>query len=70
MRNNPPIIGLVCRYSAQHNAICSRHRREDTMANLLTLIVIVFLLCHSTKLVTHTYEAYQVAAQCKTKKYC
>ena len=30
------------------------------MAALLSGIVIVFLICHSTKIVTHSYEAYQV----------
>ena len=30
------------------------------MATLLTSIVVVFICCHSTKLVTNTYEAYQM----------
>ena len=30
------------------------------MAALLSSIVIVFLLCHSTKLITNVYEAYQM----------
>jgi hypothetical protein len=30
------------------------------MATLLSSIVVVFLCCHSTKLVTNTYEAYQM----------
>ena len=30
------------------------------MSALLTAIVLVFLLCHSTKVVTNCYEAYQV----------
>jgi hypothetical protein len=30
------------------------------MATLLSSIVLVFLCCHSTKLVTSTYEAYQM----------
>ena len=30
------------------------------MATLLSSIVLVFLFCHSTKLVTSTYEAYQM----------
>ena len=30
------------------------------MATLLSSIVLVFLCCHSTKLVTNTYEAYQM----------
>ena len=43
-----------------HNAISSHHRRDTTMATLLSSIVVVFLCCHSTKLVTNTYEAYQM----------
>ena len=43
-----------------HNAISSHHRRDNTMTTLLTGIVIVFFICHSTKIITHTYEAYQV----------
>ena len=30
------------------------------MTHLLSSIVLVFLLCHSTKVVTNTYEAYQM----------
>ena len=30
------------------------------MAALLSSIVVVFLCCHSTKLITNTYEAYQM----------
>ena len=30
------------------------------MTTLLTTIVLVFLLCHSTKVVTNCYEAYLV----------
>ena len=30
------------------------------MATLLSSIVVVFLCCHSTKLVTNTFEAYQM----------
>jgi len=43
-----------------HNSISVHHRRDNTMATLLTSIVVVFLCCHSTKLVTNTYEAYQM----------
>ena len=31
------------------------------MTALLSGIVIVFFICHSTKIITHTYEAYQVS---------
>ena len=43
-----------------HNSISAHHRRDTTMATLLSSIVLVFLCCHSTKLVTSTYEAYQM----------
>ena len=48
------------RVTIQHNAISGHHRRDNTMATLLSSIVVVFLCCHSTKLVTNTYEAYQM----------
>ena len=43
-----------------HNSISVHHRRDTTMATLLSSIVVVFLSCNSTKLVTNTYEAYQM----------
>ena len=30
------------------------------MATLLSSIVVVFLFCHSTKLITNSFEAYQM----------
>ena len=50
----------VRRATIFHNSISSHHRRDNTMATLLSSIVVVFLCCHSTKLVTNTYEAYQM----------
>ena len=43
-----------------HNSVSRRHRRDTTMAALLSSIVIVFLFCHSSKLITNIYEAYQI----------
>ena len=43
-----------------HNSISKSHRRDTTMAALLFSIVIVFLLCHTTRLVLNIYEAIQV----------
>ena len=37
------------------------------MATLLSAIVIVFLICHSTKLVTNFYEGYQMLSYGKLK---
>ena len=49
-----------CRHTTLHNSISSHHRRDSTMAALLSGIVVVFILCHSTKIFANTYEAYQV----------
>ena len=35
-------------------------RRDGTMARLLMAIVVVFLCCHSTKIIVNFYEAVQV----------
>ena len=35
-------------------------RRDGTMAALLSTIVIMFLACHSTKIIVNFYEAIQV----------
>ena len=43
-----------------HNSVSSRHRRDSAMAGLLTGIVLMFLFCHFTKLITNIYEAYQM----------
>ena len=45
-----------------HNSVVSSsaQRSDSTMAALLFGIVIVFFLCHSTKLITSTFEAYQM----------
>ena len=54
----------ISRATLLHNSISVHHRRDTTMATtmatLLSSIVVVFLCCHSTKLVTNTYEAYQM----------
>ena len=36
------------------------HRRDQTMATLLTTIVLVFIACHSLKTGLNIYEAYMV----------
>ena len=54
------IFSHLYRHSKIHNTLSSRHRRDNTMAALLSGIVIVFLICHSTKIITLSYEAYQV----------
>ena len=43
-----------------HNSISKSHRRDTTMAALLFSIVVVFLLCHTTRLALNIYEAVQV----------
>ena len=36
------------------------HRRDSTMATVLTAIVIVFVLCHFPKAALNIYEVYTV----------
>ena len=43
-----------------HNSMSKSHRRDSTMAILLFSIVIVFLCCHTARLVLNVYEAVQV----------
>ena len=54
------LLENFCRATVLHNSVSSHHRRDSTMVALLSSIVIVFLLCHSTKLITNIYEAYQM----------
>jgi hypothetical protein len=54
------IYRSISRATASHNNISSAHRRDSTMARLLMAIVIVFLCCHSTKIIVNFYEALQV----------
>jgi len=54
------IYRSISRATATHNNISSAHRRDTTMARLLMAIVVVFLCCHSTKIVVNFYEALQM----------
>lgn len=54
------IYRSISRATAAHNNISSAHRRDGTMARLLMAIVIVFLCCHSTKIIVNFYEAVQM----------
>jgi len=54
------IYRSISRATATHNNISSAHRRDNTMARLLMAIVIVFLSCHSTKIIVNFYEALQM----------
>lgn len=54
------IYRSISRATATHNTISSAHRRDTTMARLLMAIVIVFLCCHSTKIIVNFFEAYQI----------
>ena len=42
------------------NSMLFTDRRDGTMAALLSTIVLMFLACHSTKIVVNFYEAIQV----------
>ena len=54
------IINVFPRANKLHNQMTRSHRRDTTMVALLFSIVIVFLSCHSCKLVLNLYEAVQV----------
>jgi len=54
------IYRSISRATTTHNNISSAHRRDNTMARLLMAIVIVFLSCHSTKIIVNFYEALQM----------
>jgi len=54
------IYRSISRATKTHNNISSAHRRDNTMARLLMAIVIVFLCCHSTKIIVNFYEALQM----------
>jgi len=54
------IYRSISRATATHNNISSAHRRDGTMARLLMAIVVVFLCCHSTKIIVNFYEAVQM----------
>ena len=59
---NYMIYLAVAKASAHHNSLTggSSHRRDATMATLLTGIVLTFLLCHSIKAGINIYEARKV----------
>ena len=54
----------ICKYETNTNTMQSflslSDRRDGTMAALLSTIVIMFLACHSTKIIVNFYEAIQV----------
>ena len=38
----------------------SSHRRDGTMATLLSGIVLIFVICHTPKAILNIYEVYEV----------
>ena len=38
----------------------SSHRRDSTMATLLSGIVLIFVICHTPKAILNIYEVYEV----------
>merc|ERR1711892_431904 len=54
------IYRKIRRATILHNSVSVHHRRDNTMATLLSSIVVVFLFCHSIKLITNSFEAYQM----------
>ena len=59
--SNTLLKAHFCRANKLHNQMTRHHRRDTTMVALLFSIVIVFLVCHSSKLVLNMYEAVQVS---------
>ena len=53
----------ISRANQLHNKITRNHRRDTTMVAMLFSIVIVFLVCHSSKLILNMYEAVQVISE-------
>jgi hypothetical protein len=43
-------------------------RRDSTMASVLMVIVILFFLCHSSRIIVNFYEALQVRDFATTKE--
>ena len=50
-----PDSDFYFRHTNMHNAISSTHRRDNTMAALLSGIVVVFILCHTTKVIIRVF---------------
>ena len=42
----------------------SSHRRDSTMATLLSGIVLIFVICHTPKAILNIYEVYEVLLRC------
>jgi len=56
------IYKKIHKATVAHNTISANQRSDSVMATLLFSIGFVFVICHSTKLVTNGYEAYQMVA--------
>ena len=41
----------------------SSHRRDGTMATLLSGIVLIFVICHTPKAILNIYEVYEVLSR-------
>ena len=50
-------VSLVSRASS------SSHRRDGTMAALLSGIVLIFVICHTPKAILNLYEVYEVLSR-------
>ena len=60
---NLAIYQAVSRSAIMHHHLTggTGHRRDSTMATLLTSMVLVFVVCHSLKAGLNVYEAYMVS---------
>ena len=59
------IFRAISRAHALHASLMSgnAHRRDNTMATVLTAIVVVFVVCHTPKAVLNIYEVWAVSIQ-------
>ena len=57
------IFRAVSRAHAHHATLMSSnaHRRDSTMATVLTTIVLIFVVCHTPKAVLNMYEIWTVS---------
>ena len=57
------IFRAVSRAHAHHANLMSgnAHRRDSTMATVLTSIVLIFVVCHTPKAVLNMYEVWTVS---------
>ena len=56
---NSLIFRTITKATQRHNAISSNQRRDYSVAMMLILIVVVFVICHSIRTIINTFECIQ-----------